>query len=72
MTNEKITNFGRKPESPKLKNTSNREQPGKKKKEKKKQTKLEERYKIYPNMNCSRRQFLSATTELQKKKNDNE
>ena len=53
MTNEKITNPGRKPESPKLKNTSNREQPGKKKetKRKKETTKLEARYKIYPNMN---------------------
>ena len=52
MTNEKIINFGRKPESPKLKNTSNREQPGKKRKEKKKETtKLEARYKICPNMN---------------------
>ena len=46
MTNGNITNSGRKPESPKLKNTRNREQPGQNE-----TTKLEALYKIYPNMN---------------------
>ena len=46
MTNEKITNSGRNPESPKLKNTTNREQPGQNE-----ATTLEALYKIYPNMN---------------------
>ena len=45
MTNENITNSGRKPESPKLKNTTNREQPGQNE-----ATKLEALYKIYPDM----------------------
>ena len=45
MTNEKITNSGRKPESPKLKDTTNREQPGQNE-----ETKLEALYKIYPDM----------------------
>ena len=48
MTNEKITNSGRKPESPKLKNTSNREQPGKNE-----TTKLGALYKISPNTNAA-------------------
>ena len=45
MTNEKITNSERKPESPKLKDTTNREQHGQNE-----ATKLEALYKIYPDM----------------------
>ena len=52
MTNEKITNSGRKPENPKLKNTTNREQPGQNK-----ATKLEALHKIYPNMNPTEDNF---------------